>query len=641
MSYPRAYVYAMAALSVVLVAVRWLWGVPVDVWQLLLLVAVHTILATRTIALPSGLVLNAGVPLANAAMALLRPWDAALVVVPGAIAVSVQRRRPWPLALTNLTATALPSLIGSWLYYQLLGFLPDGGAWRLVAFLPAILMRDLVNLLVLLPVLQHRQRKPWLAVLTGSLRERGWGPLTLNLVGFAVAELVRQSGPLLLLYAMVVLLGLHRAVEFHLRRSEVQRAAERDGLTMARNRYTFERVARQVDWTGAVAVMDCNGLKRLNDSAGHQAGDAALRALTTTLVGAAGEEHVYRYGGDEFVVLLHDPARLEALAAALDEFNRTARISVSLGTCLVPQEAADIPAAFALADSRMYGVKGAYPAAQQPAAALQRSLEDTLELIRPLLSLAAEQTGAAIGVRSPAGSWPLRCGPGDGPSEAELFRLPAASRRSGEARARQHRLQLGDGWLLVMQEPPALPPDRSNLLQTTSATVRRIWQQGSRQRLINLVFAAAVSGHDLETSLEHMEREITRHVPFDRFRLLLLDESRRLLDVYERLSTADLNPSPRQLDLGRATQAAAAIETGQPVQSPELAESTGGVRTLLAVPLLTGQHVFGVAEFSSRRPRQFTQSDVELLCTVPQPCRPGCATYSYSNSSAGSRPSSR
>jgi diguanylate cyclase (GGDEF)-like protein len=54
-----------------------------------------------------------------------------------------------------------------------------------------------------------------------------------------------------------------------------------------------------------VVAVDLDGLKRINDSEGHAAGDAALLALVRALYSALRDEDtVFRVGGDEFVILL-------------------------------------------------------------------------------------------------------------------------------------------------------------------------------------------------------------------------------------------------------------------------------------------------------------------------------------------------
>ena len=82
----------------------------------------------------------------------------------------------------------------------------------------------------------------------------------------------------------------------------------------------------------AVITMDVDGLKGINDSRGHQAGDDLLRSvaevLRTTL---RGEDVAVRIGGDEFVALLPDADRGEAVQAAYRIRQRVAAVAAGQG----------------------------------------------------------------------------------------------------------------------------------------------------------------------------------------------------------------------------------------------------------------------------------------------------------------------
>ena len=54
----------------------------------------------------------------------------------------------------------------------------------------------------------------------------------------------------------------------------------------------------------AVAVCDVNGLKAINDTLGHQAGDKLIREASMLICNTFKHSPVYRVGGDEFVVIL-------------------------------------------------------------------------------------------------------------------------------------------------------------------------------------------------------------------------------------------------------------------------------------------------------------------------------------------------
>jgi diguanylate cyclase (GGDEF)-like protein len=96
-----------------------------------------------------------------------------------------------------------------------------------------------------------------------------------------------------------------------------------DALTAVGNRLRMQedlgklwsRAARHAQ-AFCVAVCDVDHFKLYNDSCGHQAGDRVLVDIARTLLGAArGGDAVYRYGGEEFVIVLLDVDAASAITA--------------------------------------------------------------------------------------------------------------------------------------------------------------------------------------------------------------------------------------------------------------------------------------------------------------------------------------
>lgn len=97
------------------------------------------------------------------------------------------------------------------------------------------------------------------------------------------------------------------------RTQDLEQLATRDALTGVGNRLLFNRELgselaqhRQLGQPLALLLLDVDHFKQFNDRHGHPAGDACLRAVAqrlTALVGRGGDR-VYRYGGEEFAVLL-------------------------------------------------------------------------------------------------------------------------------------------------------------------------------------------------------------------------------------------------------------------------------------------------------------------------------------------------
>jgi diguanylate cyclase (GGDEF)-like protein len=132
--------------------------------------------------------------------------------------------------------------------------------------------------------------------------------------------------------SVLALLAAHGALVVE--RSELERSARTDALTGLPNRRFFEDELRREMGRAArigapltVALLDLDGFKQLNDAAGHQAGDAALRAAADAWArGLRSMDVLARYGGDEFAVLLPSCALSEA-QEVLDRM----RVSTPLG----------------------------------------------------------------------------------------------------------------------------------------------------------------------------------------------------------------------------------------------------------------------------------------------------------------------
>ena len=94
----------------------------------------------------------------------------------------------------------------------------------------------------------------------------------------------------------------------------------------------------------ALAMLDVDHFKEVNDAHGHLVGDEVLRELAALLRSATRPETVVaRYGGEEFVVLLPDADRNDALAVAERLHSATAQVStvsvtVSIGLALLTAE---------------------------------------------------------------------------------------------------------------------------------------------------------------------------------------------------------------------------------------------------------------------------------------------------------------
>lgn len=147
--------------------------------------------------------------------------------------------------------------------------------------------------------------------------------------------------------------------------------AYKDFMTGCRNKAAYlnfqTAIEKKIDEGLAnftVYVFDVNGLKRLNDSQGHEMGDELLKGATSALKMTFEEKSIFRIGGDEFVVVIEDEKQdveenLAAFRKAVAEFNQENELdftlSVSFGAAsYIPESDQDYKGVFERADKAMY-----------------------------------------------------------------------------------------------------------------------------------------------------------------------------------------------------------------------------------------------------------------------------------------------
>ncbi|MDF1522657.1 MAG: diguanylate cyclase [Trueperaceae bacterium] len=159
-------------------------------------------------------------------------------------------------------------------------------------------------------------------------------------------------------------------------RARYERLAGHDALTGLPNRRLFQdrleqalAHARRGGLPVAVAYIDLDGFKAVNDANGHDAGDRLLATIGGRLAAAVrAEDTVARLGGDEFgAVFVHqrdadeavEVARklLEAVRQPLEVGGRVVRLDASVGVALFPHAGTDADAIMRAADVAMYRMK--------------------------------------------------------------------------------------------------------------------------------------------------------------------------------------------------------------------------------------------------------------------------------------------
>jgi diguanylate cyclase (GGDEF)-like protein len=159
---------------------------------------------------------------------------------------------------------------------------------------------------------------------------------------------------------------------------EIKRLTFIDALTPAYNhRFFQEALAKELNRHSrsgrelALAMLDIDNFKKINDTFGHPIGDEILKGLVEELMANARDSDVVaRYGGEEFAIIFPDTPPSSARDAAnrlreiierrvfsLPQVNRTVHITVSIGLAAFPRDGTTPAELISRADAALYFAK--------------------------------------------------------------------------------------------------------------------------------------------------------------------------------------------------------------------------------------------------------------------------------------------
>lgn len=159
-------------------------------------------------------------------------------------------------------------------------------------------------------------------------------------------------------------------------KQQLMQMAYHDQLTGLANRHRLEQYINELlasskrkNTSFGVIILDLDFFKNINDSIGHDAGDALLKIVAERLKNAVrSNDMVARIGGDEFVIVLSDIKKAEVIAQIAQKIlnnilqaimlkGREIFITISVGISLYPQDGQDIETLMKNADLALYRAK--------------------------------------------------------------------------------------------------------------------------------------------------------------------------------------------------------------------------------------------------------------------------------------------
>ncbi len=190
-------------------------------------------------------------------------------------------------------------------------------------------------------------------------------PTYVNLKAVLVEE---KDGPQLVIGISNIDAQIKREQEYTHNLTAARDKANIDALTGVKNKHAYvdfelrinEMIEEDATPEFAIVVFDLNGLKYINDTYGHQAGDQFIKDGCAIICSIFKHSPVYRVGGDEFAVIVQglDYDNIEALMSQVHDINvknnEEGKVVIAAGMARFSSNDRRVATVFERADARMY-----------------------------------------------------------------------------------------------------------------------------------------------------------------------------------------------------------------------------------------------------------------------------------------------
>lgn len=247
---------------------------------------------------------------------------------------------PEVINLVVMGAAAIP-VVGKYVFYFDADFCFQRGILGYTVFVVGFFYILLLLIIVIFNLHNKKAKESWLIVICAI-------SIIISSLGETTAHLWNVTPTLVVISCLVYYLMVYIQITSF------------DGLTELYNREIFNMDSKDKNINAAVSI-DMNGLKELNDTNGHEAGDAALAAIGKAISRHVSHENKgYRIGGDEFMILFHDADENLVIKTCDKIRNEVMKAGYSIAVGYVMRSTESMEELMKLSDERMYADKEAH-----------------------------------------------------------------------------------------------------------------------------------------------------------------------------------------------------------------------------------------------------------------------------------------